>query len=56
MITEDQRELLLGILSETERLDKVQLSIDPTTRNVTIVLEDLDDEWFNEVRDTLPRT
>lgn len=50
MITESMRALLLDIIENTERLEKIDVRVDPVSRTVTITYDDLDDEWFNEVR------
>lgn len=52
-MNEETRQLLLDILRNTERLDKVTVEADPISRTVTIRYEDLDDEWFREVMQSL---
>lgn len=49
-MTEEQRELLLDIFENTESPNKVTISLDPISRDVTIVYEDMDDEWFRELQ------
>lgn len=49
MITESMRWLLRNIFEETERLDKITVTVDTVSRSVTIHYEDLDDEDFREV-------
>lgn len=53
MITDDQRELLLYILRETDSLDKIVLRANDLTRTVEVVLEDLDDEDYQDLRSTM---
>jgi hypothetical protein len=48
-ITEDMRQLLVDILNNTERLDKISIAVDPSTRTITIRYDDLDEEWFDEM-------
>lgn len=49
MISEQLRLAILEVFSETERLDKVTVSADPVSSTVTIVYEDIDDEWFRDL-------
>jgi hypothetical protein len=51
MITDDQREILADIFENTEALDKITVEIDPVSRSVTIRYEDIDAEWFRELRE-----
>lgn len=48
-LTENQRDILLDIFQNIERLDKFKILFDDRTRNVTIIYEDCDDEWFLEL-------
>lgn len=47
-VTEGMRALLLDIFEMTERLDKITVRLDPVSRTLTVVYEDLDDGWFRE--------
>ena len=49
-MNEDERELLLDIFENTEAPEKIKIVLDPRTRDVTIVYEDCDDEWFRELQ------
>lgn len=49
MINADQLWTLADIFSNTERLDKVSVTLSETTRNLVVEYEDLDDEWFKEL-------
>ena len=49
-MTEEERKLLLDIFENTESPEKVNIILDPISRNVTIVYEDCDDEWFRELQ------
>lgn len=49
-MNEEERELLLDIFENTEAPEKIKIILDPLTRDVTIVYEDLDDEWFRELQ------
>ena len=49
-MTEDEREILLDIFENTESPNKVKITFDPISRDVTIVYEDCDDEWFLELQ------
>lgn len=53
-ITEDQRDLLMGVIAGIEKLDKVTLTLDAKARKVTIVIEDLDDDYVEEIAEALP--
>jgi hypothetical protein len=48
MISPRLRDLLEEIVRDTERLDKLTVQLDLVSRTLTIVYEDLDDEWFWE--------
>lgn len=50
-ITKDQQEILAEIFSESERPDKMSITLN-TDRSVVIVYDDLDDEWFNDLLKT----
>jgi hypothetical protein len=54
MITDDQLALLADIFGNTERPDKISLRLDPGSRSITVVYEDLDDEWFREMTQASP--
>lgn len=54
-MTEDQRELLLDIFENTEAINKISITLEPLSRNITIVYEDLDDEWFRELQELLSK-
>lgn len=49
MITSAQQAVLADIFANSERPDKMTLELDPVSRTVRIVYEDLDDEWFKEL-------
>ena len=49
MINADQLWILADIFCNTERLDKVSVTLSETTRNLVVEYEDLDDEWFKEL-------
>jgi len=49
-MTEDEREILLDIFENTESPNKIKITLDPISRDVTIVYEDCDDEWFRELQ------
>ena len=51
MITPKQQQVLADIFGNTERLDKITVRMDPVSRTVTVVYEDMDEEWFNELTD-----
>ena len=46
----DVRCKLVEIFGETERYDKITITLDPVSHDVTIVYENMDEEWFNELR------
>ena len=48
-MTEEERGILVDIFSNTELPDKVEITLDPISRDVTIVYKDCDDEWFREL-------
>jgi len=51
---EQTREVLLDILENHESLDKITVTTEgPMVRTVTIVINDLDDEWFKELQESL---
>ena len=51
MITDEQRAVLAEILTYTEALYKIDLSVDPVSRTITVVYDDLDQEWFRELQE-----
>lgn len=55
-MTKEQRELLLEILGDTEAPWKVEITTDPVSRSLIVRYEDLDDEWFREIQETLRPT
>jgi hypothetical protein len=48
-MTENERELLVDIIQNTESPEKVLISLDSVTRNVTVVILDCDDQDFKEL-------
>lgn len=50
MITEDQREIIIDILTNTESLDKISLELDNVSKTFAIKYEHLDSEWFKELQ------
>lgn len=48
-MTDEQFEVLQDIIENTERPDKITVSLDKATRTMTIVYESLDEEWFKEM-------
>jgi len=54
MMTEEQRELMIEILTDTERLDKISVRLDRATRSVVVEYSDLDDEWFKLMEAVTP--
>jgi len=50
-VTEEVQEILADIFSTSEMPDKMGISVDKLTRAITVVCEDLDDEWFKELID-----
>lgn len=53
-MTEAIRALLLDILGDHERLDKLSLVMDPVSRNMAICFEDLDDQDFRDLAELVP--
>jgi hypothetical protein len=49
-MTELEREVLLDIFENTESPEKIKISLDPISRDVTVIYEDCDDEWFRELQ------
>jgi hypothetical protein len=47
--TPEQLDCLTDILLDTERIDKITIDFNLDTRTVTLIYEDLDDEWFNDL-------
>jgi len=40
---------LADIFENSERPDKMSISLDKVSRSITVTYEDLDDEWFGEL-------
>ncbi len=53
-VNEDTQEILADIFKNSERPDKMRINLNKASRSITITYEDLDDEWFKELQDTLP--
>lgn len=53
MITNDQHELLKDIINNTETPYKLTLSLDHVSKSLTVQYEDLDEEWFRELSETI---
>lgn len=49
MTTQQQLDILADIFGHTERPDKVTVRLDQVARTLTVVYEDLDEEWFQEL-------
>ena len=45
--------ILADIFSNTERPDKITVTTDPMSRSVIIVYEDMDDDSYSEVAESL---
>lgn len=50
---EEVLSVLADIFSNTERPDKITVSIDEVTRDIVVKYEHLDSEWFRELREAL---
>ena len=50
-VNEDVQEILADIFTNSERPDKMKISVDKSTRSITVIYEDLDDEWLKELID-----
>lgn len=50
-INEDIQEILADIFENSERPDKITIECDKSSHSITIVYEDLDEEWFKELVD-----
>ena len=50
MITEEQREILKDIFENHDSPEKIKISLDYSSRDMSILIMDLDDEWFSELK------
>lgn len=50
MITKEQQETLADIFANSERPDKMSIEFDAASRDITIRYENLDWQWFAELR------
>lgn len=48
-VNSDIQEILAEIFSESERPDKMKIELDPVTRRLIVVYEDIDNEWYNDL-------
>jgi len=55
-MNEEERELLLDIFENMEAPEKIRIVLDPRSRDVTIIYEDCDDEWFLELQEAQQNT
>jgi len=53
MISQELKDLIVEMLDDSERPDKIIVKLDDITRNVTIIYEDFDDEDFKELKEEL---
>lgn len=51
MISQETLDVLGDIF--TERPDKITVTLDPVSRDITVVYEDLDEEWFKELQEAV---
>lgn len=54
MINADQHDLLMEIFRDTERLDKITISLERNNRDMTVIYEHMDDQWFREMEALTP--
>lgn len=48
-ISHETLDILADIFLNTERPDKITVTTDPVSKSVTIVYEDMDDDFYSEV-------
>lgn len=56
MITTAQHELLKDIINNTERPDKLTISLDTVSRTMVVEYYNMDNEWFKEILELMPST
>ena len=49
MATKEMQEVLADIFENSERPDKIRITVNTETKNLTVVYENLDEEWFREI-------
>lgn len=52
-ISQETLDALCEALCNTERPDKITVTTDPVSRSVTIVYEDMDDDFYSEIAESL---
>jgi len=48
-VNEAMQEILADIFTNSERPDKMKISVDKETNSITVIYEDLDEEWLKEL-------
>lgn len=51
-INKETQEILADIFENSERPDKIYLTVDATSKTITVVYENLDEEWFKEISES----
>ena len=52
-ISQETLDALCDLLCNTERPDKITVTTDPVSRSVTIVYEDMDEDYYSEIAESL---
>jgi hypothetical protein len=52
-ISQETLDALNEVLCNTERPDKITVTVDPISRSITVVYEDMDQQDYEEITETL---
>ena len=54
-MTEDEKEIVNDIFDNHDNLDKISVELNTETHDVVIRIQDLDNEWFRELKEANDR-
>jgi hypothetical protein len=52
-ISQETLDLLCDIFCNSEAPDKITVTTDPVSKSITVVYEDMDQQWYEEITETL---
>jgi hypothetical protein len=52
-ISQETLDLLCEIFCNSEAPDKITVTTDPVSKSITVVYEDMDQQWYGEITESL---
>ncbi len=52
-ISQETLDAICEILCNSEAPDKITVTADPVSKSITVVYEDMDQQWYEEITETL---